>query len=86
MTVVSTENFGFVTYNDKPVLFQHEIATGLIEITYYDQSQEIVNEDDWTSSSKLMLMPRKHGRRAHVLRNWDKYKHYATEKEGSSIR
>lgn len=84
MTVVKGENFGFVTYNDRPVLSQHEIA-GMIEITYYDQPQnEIVSEDDWTLSSKLMLMPRKHGRRAHVLRNWQQYKQYATEKEGSS--
>lgn len=85
---MNATSFGFMAYAGEPVLSQRSVGHGLIEVTFYDQPDnrsnpqiQVVTESEWNSFSKRMLMPREHGRRAHVLRNWHQYQQYAREKE-----
>jgi hypothetical protein len=82
------DSFCCVIYCDVPVLSQRKIAPDTIEVILYDQEQNrgnpatlAVTENEWKSFSRSVLVPRAHGRRAHVLRNWNEYRQYAEPKE-----
>jgi len=87
-TLSPATSFSCVVFRDVPVLSQRKIASGQLELMLYDQARNrgnpetiVVTENDWRSFSRVMLVPRLHGRRAHVLRNWSEYCQYAEPKE-----
>ena len=82
------EYFSCVVYNDVPVISQQKLSADCIEVTLYDQPHNRGNpetlwitENEWKSFSRTLLVPRLHGRRAHVLRNWEQFCQYAVPKE-----
>lgn len=67
-----TDSYRIIVFDELPVREQCRV-NDLIKVSFYNGTEKLVQERDWRTQSRSVLIPKNLGGRKHVVKNWKQY-------------